>query len=114
VNQDDEPGFTLHFGCVVVVMVILAAIAVVWWLPGRITLWVAGSIVVVVVGAPVVMTLFESRWFLVTAEDRDRGVPGTCPHCHEELTAVIGKRRYTVRCGFCGYRKKGQARLIGS
>ena len=96
------------------VMVIVGILAVVWWSPGRITLWIAGLVAIVVVGAPVAMTLLESRWFIVTAADRDRGVPGICPHCHEELTAVIGKSRYTVRCGFCGYRKKGPARLVGN
>ncbi len=64
-------------------------------------------VAIIVVGTPIVMTLLESRWFIVTAADRDRGVPGTCPRCREELTAVIGKKRYTVRCGICGYRRKG-------
>ncbi|GMR21993.1 MAG: hypothetical protein BMS9Abin37_0316 [Acidobacteriota bacterium] len=107
-TQDEEPGFTLHFGCISMVIVILGIIAVVWWSPSKNARWITGLVAIVVVGTPVVMTFLESRWFIVTAADRDRGVPGTCPHCREELTAVIGKRRYTVRCGICGHRQKGR------
>ena len=106
-TQDEEPGFTLHFGCVSLVIVIVGATALAWWWRGRDALWIAGLVAIIVVGTPIVMTLLESRWFIVTAADRDRGVPGTCPRCREELTAVIGKKRYTVRCGICRYRRKG-------
>ena len=107
-TQDEAPGFTLHFGCVSAVIVVVGTTALVWWLRGRDALWIAGLVTIIVVGTPVVMTLFESRWFIVTAAERDRGVPGTCPRCRQELTAVIGKKRYTVRCGFCGYRHKAR------
>ena len=111
VTQEEDPGFTLHFGCVFAVIVVVGTTALVWWWRGRNALWIAGLVAIVLVGTPIVMTLLESRWFIVTAADRDRGVPGTCPRCREELTAVIGKKRYTVRCGICGYQHKG--RLTG-
>ena len=111
VTQVEEQGFTLHFGCVSAVIVVLGTTALVGWWRGRNALWIAGLVAMVVVGTPIVLTLLESRWFIVTAADRDRGVPGTCPRCREELIAVIGKKRYTVRCGICGYRHK--VRLTG-
>ena len=89
-------------------IVIVGSTALVWWWRGREYLWIAGLVAIVVVGTPIVMTLFESRWFMVSAADRRRGGPGRCPRCREELTAVIGTKRYTVRCGICGYRGKGR------
>ena len=88
-------------------IVVVGTAALVGWWRGRDALWIAALVAIVVVGTSMVMTLLESRWFIVTAADRDRGVPATCPRCREELTAVIGKKRYTVLCGICGYRRKG-------
>ena len=69
-TQDEEPGFTLHCSCVSLVIVVVGATALAWWWRGRDALWIAGLVAIIVVGTPIVMTLLECRWFIVTAADR--------------------------------------------
>lgn len=107
-QQLEEPqGRPIHFGNLVLLalLVLSALLILVFW--GWRRLWWLLPLVGGVWLFSFVLSLWEDRWRVVTAEDRRRGAPERCPLCNHEVDITWRDQRYTIRCPICGHKQRG-------
>jgi hypothetical protein len=106
-NGQQEEGFTLHFGCLIVGIALAVAGVIIFLTAGWRWLWLIPAAAVSLWVLMFIVSLFESRWLAVTPEHVQRGVPAHCSQCGEGLSVVISATRFKTRCPICGHRESG-------
>ena len=106
-NGEQEEGFTLHWGCVIVGAILAAGAAVILMTLGWRRLWLVPAAAVGLWVLMFVISVFEDGWLAVTPEHVRRGVPATCTECGEAWAVIAGKTRFKTRCPICGHRGSG-------
>ncbi len=106
-NGQHEEGFTLHWGCVIVGVILAGSAAVILMILGWRWLWLVPAAAVGLWVLMIVISVFEGGWLTVTPEHLRRGVPATCTECGEEWAVIVGKNRFKTRCPICGHRGSG-------
>jgi energy-coupling factor transporter transmembrane protein EcfT len=107
VNGQQEEGFTLHWGCLIVGAILSAGAVVIFVTLGWRWLWIIPAAAVGFWAIMLVISVFEDRWLAVTPQHLRRGVPAECSACGEEWDVIVGKTRFKTRCPICGHRGSG-------
>jgi len=109
-NGQHEEGFTLHFGCLILGLLLAVGAVVILLTLGWRWLWLIPAAAVAFWALMFVTSVFESRWLAVTPDHVRRGIPANCSECGEELLVVLSGTRFKTVCPICGQR--GAARLL--
>ncbi len=102
-----EEGFALHWGYVIVGAILAAGTAVILMILSWRWLWLVPAAAVGLWVLLIVISVFEGGWLAVTPEHLRRGVPATCSECGEDWAVIVGKNRFKTRCPICGHRGSG-------
>ena len=106
-TDPQEPRFVLHWGYLMLVVILLITAGSVLLTLGWRWLWIAPAVVGSLILTTFVATLFEDRWRMVTHEDVARGVSPECSDCGHELDILRKTRNFKLRCPVCGKRESG-------
>lgn len=107
-NGQQEGQFSIHWGCLILAVVLAAAAVVILITLGWRWLWLVPAAAVALYVLMFVNSVIEDRWRAVTAEHVRRGVPANCSECGEELDVAVSKTRFKTRCPICGDARSGR------
>ncbi len=106
--QPPTDGFSIHWGWVALVAILVVTAGGALVTLGWRGLWIAPAVVMGLILLNVVVVLLEDRWRMVTETDVARGAPETCRGCHHSLDIIRSKASFKVRCPICGYGESGR------
>ena len=106
-NGKQEGGVHIHWGCLILTIVLVVGSVIVFLALGWRWLWLMPAFVAAVYALMFINSVIEDRWLAVTPEHIRRGVPAKCSECDYELDVVISSSSFKTRCPICGHKSSG-------